>query len=96
MNISVDDLPMDTIRSVPLFWLTGSRCAEEPSRSAAIAALAARRRATHTVIDLDYRPSFWNSPAEASEYISPAVEHCTVAVGNRDECEIAVGTRIPD
>ena len=96
MNISVDDLPMDTIRSVPLFWLTGSRFAEEPSRSAAIAALAARRRATHTVIDLDYRPSFWNSPAEASEYISPAVEHCTVAVGNRDECEIAVGTRIPD
>ena len=96
MNISADDLPMDTIRSVPLFWLTGSRFAEEPSRSAAMAALAARSRADHTVIDLDYRPMFWNSPEEAGRHIAPAIEHCTVAVGNRDECEIAVGTHVPD
>jgi 5-dehydro-2-deoxygluconokinase len=96
MNISVDDMPMDAIRSAPLFWLTGSRFAEEPSRSAAMAALAARGRAKHTVIDLDYRPMFWSSAEEASEHIPAAIEHCTVAVGNRDECEIAVGTRDPD
>ncbi|MEM8747382.1 MAG: 5-dehydro-2-deoxygluconokinase [Actinomycetota bacterium] len=96
MAISPDDLPLDIVRSVPLFWLTGSRFAEEPSRSAAMTALAARARARHTVIDLDYRPMFWTSPEEASEHISPAIDHCTVAVGNRDECEIAVGTRVPD
>jgi 5-dehydro-2-deoxygluconokinase len=96
MNISIDDMPMDAIRSAPLFWLTGSRFAEEPSRSAAMAALAARGRAKHTVIDLDYRPMFWSSAEEASEHIPAAIEHCTVAVGNRDECEIAVGTRDPD
>ena len=96
MNIAVDDLPMDAIRSVPLFWLAGSRFAEEPSRSAAMAALESRGRAVHTVIDLDYRPMFWDSPEQASEFISPAIDHCTVAVGNRDECEIAVGTRVPD
>ena len=96
MNISVDDMPMDAIRSAPLFWLTGSRFAEEPSRSAAMAALAARGRAKHTVIDLDYRPMFWSSAEEASEHIPAAIEHCTGAVGNRDECEIAVGTRDPD
>lgn len=96
MNISTADLPMEAIRTVPLFWLTGSRFAEEPSRSAALAALRERGRAAHTVIDLDYRPMFWNSPEEASEYISSAVEQCTVAVGNRDECEIAVGTRDPN
>jgi 5-dehydro-2-deoxygluconokinase len=96
MNISVDDLPMDAVMTAPLFWLTGSRFAEEPSRSAAMAALAARGRAVHTVIDLDYRPMFWSSEEEATEFISAAIEHCTVAVGNRDECEVAVGTSVPD
>ena len=37
MNVAVDDLPMDAIRSAPRFWLAGSRFAEEPSRSAAMA-----------------------------------------------------------
>ncbi len=96
MNISVDDLPIDAIRRVPLFWLTGSRFAEEPSRSAAYAALEARGRRAHTVIDLDYRPMFWSSAEEAGRHVAPAIEMCTVAVGNRDECEIAVGTRDPD
>jgi 5-dehydro-2-deoxygluconokinase len=96
MNISVDDLPMDAVMTAPLFWLTGSRFAEEPSRSAAMAALTARGRAVHTVIDLDYRPMFWSSEEEATEFISAAIEHCTVAVGNRDECEVAVGTSVPD
>ena len=61
-----------------------------------MAALEARGRKQHTVIDLDYRPMFWDSPEQAAEYISPSIDHCTVAVGNKDECEIAVGTRIPD
>lgn len=96
MNISVDDLPMDAIESAPLFWIAGSRFAEEPSRSAAMAALVARGRREHTVVDLDYRPMFWDSPEQAAEYISPSIDLCSVAVGNRDECEIAVGTRVPD
>jgi len=96
MAISVADMPIDAIRSAPLFWLAGSRFAEEPSRSAAMAALEARGRKQHTVIDLDYRPMFWDSPEQAAEFISPSIDHCTVAVGNKDECEIALGTRIPD
>ena len=95
MNLTVDDLPMGHIATVPLFWTAGSRFAQEPSRSAAMAALAHRARRPHTVLDLDYRPMFWSSPQEASEFIGPAIEHCTVAVGNRDECEIAVGSRDP-
>jgi 5-dehydro-2-deoxygluconokinase len=81
---------------VPLFWTAGSRFAEEPSRSTTMAALTRRARAAHTVLDLDYRPMFWSSPGEASEFIGPAIDHCTVAVGNREECEIAVGSRDPD
>jgi 5-dehydro-2-deoxygluconokinase len=96
MNLTVDDLPMELIASVPLFWTAGSRFAEEPSRSTTMTALASRDRVAHTVLDLDYRPMFWSSPEEATAFIGPAIEHCTVAVGNRDECEIAVGTRDPD
>jgi 5-dehydro-2-deoxygluconokinase len=96
MNISTEDLPVDNIRSVPLFWTAGSRFAEEPSRSAAMEALRLRDRRAHTVIDLDYRPMFWESPEQAAEFISPVIDLCTVAVGNQDECEIAVGTSVPN
>jgi 5-dehydro-2-deoxygluconokinase len=95
-NIAVEDLPVDAIRSVPLFWATGSLFAEEPSRSAAMEALRLRSRTAHTVIDLDYRPTFWASRGQATEFISPSIELCTVAVGNVDECAIAVGSCIPD
>jgi len=96
MNVTVDDLPVDVITSVPLFWVSASLFAEEPSRSAAMEALRLRARSAHTVIDLDYRPAFWESSEQATEFISPSIDLCTVAVGNRDECEIAVGTRLPD
>ena len=96
MNLSIADLPVDAVTSVPVFWTSASLLAEEPSRSAAMEALRLRDRSAHTVIDLDYRPSFWESREQANEFISPSIDLCTVAVGNRDECEIAVGTRLPD
>lgn len=49
-----------------------------------------------TVLDLDYRPMFWADPSEAHEQVSRALEYCTVAVGNREECEVAVGETDPD
>ena len=48
-----------------------------------------------TVLDLDYRPMFWDSPAAATEQVQSALTHVTVAVGNREECEIAVGESNP-
>ena len=95
MNLTIDDMPA-VATTVPVLWVTGSRFAQEPSRSAVTALLARRDRAEHTVLDLDYRESFWSSPAEASEHIGPAIDRVTVAVGNRTECEIAVGSADPD
>ena len=68
---------------------------EEPSRSAHFAAWEARARAPLTVLDLDYRPMFWESPAAATEQVQRALGNVTVAVGNREECEIAVGESNP-
>ena len=94
MNLHPDDIP-DIAATVPVLWTAGSRFAQEPSRSTVLEVLKRRQRRPHTVLDLDYRPSFWASPQEAGAHISQAVDLATVAVGNRTECEIAVGTSDP-
>ncbi|MFF4758271.1 PfkB family carbohydrate kinase [Streptomyces sp. NPDC001292] len=59
-------------------------------------ALAGRDPGTDTVLDLDWRPMFWDRAEDAPARYAQALEHATVAVGNRDEVEVAVGTRDPD
>jgi 5-dehydro-2-deoxygluconokinase len=106
LQISADELDLDAIRNARLFWMTVTGLSEEPSRSAHFAALAARSGASEatgnqhsrqplTVLDLDYRPMFWATPAAASEQVQRALQHVTIAVGNREECEIAVGETSP-
>ncbi len=90
MNLTVEDLDFDAISSVPLFWMTGTGLSDEPSRTATLAALEGRPSGI-TVFDLDYRPMFWADPADATAQVSAALEHATVAVGNREECQVAVG-----
>ncbi|MCY4193577.1 MAG: 5-dehydro-2-deoxygluconokinase [bacterium] len=94
MNLAPADVP-DIAATVPVLWTAGSRFAQEPSRSTVLEVLKQRNRRPHTVLDLDYRPSFWDSPRQAGQHIAPAIELATVAVGNRTECEIAVGAADP-
>jgi 5-dehydro-2-deoxygluconokinase len=96
MNISLDELDLDAIRTARLFWTTGTGLSDEPSRSATLAALEARGRdAGITVHDLDHRPMFWPDEGDAGRMARAALRHATVAVGNQDEVEVAVGTRDP-
>lgn len=95
-NLTTDDVDLDVVRSVPVFWVAASRFAWEPSRSAVTEMLVERGRRPHTVLDLDWRPHFWASMDEAHEAISPMLDHVTIAIGNRDECQVAVGTRDPN
>lgn len=95
LEITPATLPTEEIRSARLFWATGTGLSQEPSRAAHAAAWAARGRAPLTVLDLDYRPVFWSSRQEAGRQIRAALANVTVAVGNLDECETAVGVRDP-
>ena len=95
LMIEADELPTEAIAAAGIYWSTVTGLSQEPSRSAHFAAWQARGRRQHTVLDLDYRPMFWRSPDEASEQVGKALEHVTVAVGNREECEMAVGEREP-
>jgi len=95
MTIAMDDVPLDAVRSAAIFWVSASCLSKEPIASSTRAMLVARERATHTVLDLDYRAMFWASPDAAHSAIGAAVPFATVAVGNRQECEVAVGSSDP-
>ena len=95
LEIYREELDLDAIRAAGVFWVTVTGLSEEPSRTATLAALEARKRRDITVLDLDYRPMFWPSREEARRWVQQALPHVTVAVGNLDECETAVGEREP-
>ncbi|GHH80148.1 5-dehydro-2-deoxygluconokinase [Promicromonospora soli] len=95
LAITADSLDLDAIHDAGVFWLTVTGLTEEPSRSAHHVALTARGRRRHTVLDLDYRPMFWLSPADATREVQRALPNVTVAVGNSEECEVAVGETDP-
>jgi len=94
INIEAEDLNLEEISSVPLFWITGTGLSEEPSRSTTLGALKARSEGI-TVIDLDYRPMLWNSREEAERWYREALKYATVSVGNQEEVKVAVGTGNP-
>jgi 5-dehydro-2-deoxygluconokinase len=95
LEIHREELDTAAIREAGVFWATVTGLSEEPSRTATLAALEARARKDITVLDLDYRPMFWPSREEARRWVQQALPHVTVAVGNLDECETAVGEREP-
>jgi 5-dehydro-2-deoxygluconokinase len=94
--INADELDLEAIRTARVYWSTVTGLSQEPSRSSHHVAWEARARAPLTVLDLDYRPMFWSSRDEASEAVGKALEHVTVAVGNLEECAVAVGESDPE
>ncbi|WP_432565663.1 5-dehydro-2-deoxygluconokinase [Kineococcus sp. SYSU DK003] len=95
LQIRAEELDLDAIGGAGVFWATVTGLSEEPSRGAHFAAWQARARKQFTVLDLDYREMFWESPQLATEQVRKALPHVTVAVGNKEECEVAVGETEP-
>ena len=93
--IESSELDLDAVRSARIFWATVTGLSQQPSRDAHFTAWAARDRRDHTVLDLDYRPMFWDSLELAREQVRHALPQVTVAVGNSEECEVAVGETDP-
>ncbi len=93
MELRADELDYDAIRAATVFWATVTGLSDEPSRSATLSALEAHEGTT--VLDLDYRPMFWPAPEDARHWVDQALDHVTVAVGNQEECAVAVGETDP-
>jgi len=96
LQVRSDDLDLDAVRRAGVYWSTVTGLSEEPSRCAHFTAWEARGRVRHTVLDLDYRPVFWESAAAAGEQVRRALGQVNVAVGNRAECEVATGESDPE
>ena len=93
--INADELDLRAIAGAGVFWATVTGLSQQPSRHAHDVAWQARGRRPLTVLDLDYRPMFWESREAAQAQVQDALGNVTVTVGNVDECETAVGERDP-
>ena len=100
LTLTSADVPWDLVADVPLLWVTGTGVSVEPARQTQLDMLARRGRPDSTagrwtVLDLDWRSMFWPSPDDARQQYERMLQHVTVAVGNRAEVEVAVGTADP-
>jgi 5-dehydro-2-deoxygluconokinase len=95
LQLRSQEIDLAAVGSANVFWTTGTGLSEEPSRTATLDALEARPQGGTTVHDLDYRPMFWRSSREAGIWAREALRYASVAIGNQDEVEMAVGTRDP-
>lgn len=93
--INQNELDLGAILNAKIFWSTVTGLSQEPSRTAQFVAYEARQKREHTILDLDYRTMFWPSPEQATAQVEKALQHVTIAVGNKEECQVAVGETEP-
>jgi 5-dehydro-2-deoxygluconokinase len=96
MMIRSDSIERGAVESVPILWFPTSRLSTEPSRSTLHQLLDWRGGRSHTVLDLDWRPNFWPDAASATRELDRVLDRVTIAIGNRAECEVAVGETDPE
>jgi len=97
-TVTLADVPADEIRDCRIFWMSQGALAQGTTADTSFAWLELRGRSEgrDTVLDLDYRPSMWGSVEVAREAAQRAISHSSVVVGNRTECDMALGIDEPD
>lgn len=94
-RLAADAVPSSDVADCGVLWTSGCALAQQPTADSMLTWMRLRER-RHVVLDLDYRQALWPSPEAAREAATTAIELSSVVVGNRSECEMAVGTREPD
>lgn len=90
------DVPDDVVSAARVLWISQGSLAQGTTAETCLAWMGMRTRDQHTILDLDYRPSLWSDRNAARTMATRAISLATVVVGNREECEVAVGTDEPD
>lgn len=101
LQITKEQVDTEAVKKAQIFWTTLTGLCQEPARQAQLHAHAARPReelapGQHTILDLDYRPMFWENPQDATAAAKESLRYATIAIGNREECATAVGDGTPD
>ncbi len=89
------DLDAEQLASTKILWMSACALSTGSTATSAFAWLTARNRKAEVILDLDYRPSFWKDQATAGESARKAIALSTVVVGNKIECETAIGISNP-
>lgn len=106
LEITSHQIDWGAVGAARVFWFTVTGLSRDSSLGVHLEALDVRSRACSarpdglapplTVVDLDYRSNLWKSPDQARSRVSAVLGHVDVAVGNLDECEMAVGRSDPE
>ena len=94
-RLTVGDLPTERLVQAPLVIVSGALLADEPARSTVFRILddrlasSHRRPASWTIVDLDWRPTLWDDPADAPALIARAARLSDVLIGSDAEFEAA-------
>lgn len=104
LELRQQDLPIEAVKQAQIFWLSVTGISVEPTRSAHFSALQIRRNTEAaksnpkkwTIADLDYRAAFWESDQTARNHVQALLEYVDVAIGNKEECQVAIGETEPD
>jgi 5-dehydro-2-deoxygluconokinase len=95
MQLSEADLPMELLKRAPLIIVSGTLLASEPARSTVFRILEDRRASRRgrqvpgSILDLDWRPTLWDDPAEARALMERAARLSDILIGSDDEFRAA-------
>lgn len=95
-QLEISDIPNEAIENCKVLWLTMSGFSQEPSRSTHQRLLEIRNRRASTILDLDYRKVFWKNPNAYRKYVSKTLPSVNIAIGNQEECELAIAQSDPE
>lgn len=89
LQLHVDDIDEDYIRTAKAILISGTALAESPSREAAIkAVMLAKRNDTKIIFDIDYRPYNWKNSDEIAIYYSTVAKEADIIMGSREEFDL--------
>jgi len=94
-QLTLNDLDTETLLAAKIFWVSACALSNGETAKSAITWLRERGRKQESIIDLDYRPSFWPSADAARAAAQEAISMCTIAIGNIAECQVALGISDP-
>lgn len=86
LYLSCEEIDEDYICSAKAILISGTAFARSPSREAAFVAMEyARKNGVKVIMDIDFRPYSWKSPAETCICYTMACEKCDIIIGTREE-----------
>lgn len=89
LQLHVDDIDEDYIKSARAILISGTALAESPSREAAIkAVMLAKKNDTRIIFDIDYREYNWKNSDEISIYYSIVAKEADIIMGSREEFDL--------